>query len=142
MKNSACFETFSTTADVGIRIRGTGFTEFYNCAVKGLNALYYNGHLPEEDDHPLEIIPYEYHGDGCENILVNFLSEVVFLMQNRQKLTHAVRVINAGEMYLSAELLTVPSPSGAELEIKSVTYHNLKVEDQNGVKTASIVFDI
>ena len=138
----ACFETFSTTADVGIHVNGRGFQDFFNCALKGLNALYYGDQLPDLSNQPPVRIHFEYRGDSCENILVNLLSEIVFLMQNRDMLTTSIDVKEADETYLNAELLTIPSPEGAELEIKSVTYHNLKVEERDGIKSASIIFDI
>ncbi len=33
------FETFSTTADVGVKIQGKGFSGLFISAVKGLNLL-------------------------------------------------------------------------------------------------------
>ncbi|MCP5053274.1 MAG: archease, partial [bacterium] len=40
------YETFSTTADVGIRIRGKGYERLFRNAIKGLNLLWFND-IPE-----------------------------------------------------------------------------------------------
>ena len=135
------YETFSTTADVGIRIRGSGYKEFLQSAVKGLNLLYF-------DDHNLSssasssAYPFEFHGDSLENILVNLLSEIVFLLQNENKVTIGLKIKEINETVLNADLLTIPADKEPNLEIKSVTYHNLKVNRENNVLSTEIIFDI
>jgi SHS2 domain-containing protein len=137
------FETFSTTADVGIRIRGKGYEGLFQSAVKGLNFLYF-GTLPEPPQSvgPPQTHPFRFRGDSGENILVNLLSEVVFLLQNEARVTVEVKVHRADDTYIESDLLTVPLHIEPELEIKSVTYHNLSIKDERGIKSAEVVFDI
>ncbi len=137
------FETFSTTADVGIRIRGKGYAAFFQNAVKGLNLLYFDE--PADNEGPPVkpgLQPFEFHGDSCENILVNLLSEVVFLLQNENKTTIGLEIRQVDETYINTDLVTIPCESEPELEIKSVTYHNLGVKNEKGIKSAEIIFDI
>jgi SHS2 domain-containing protein len=135
------YETFSTTADVGIRIQGSGYEEFLQSAVKGLNLLYF-------DDHNLSssasssVYPFEFQGDSLENILVNLLSEIVFLLQNENKITIGLEIKDINEAFLNADLLTIPADKEPNLEIKSVTYHNLKINRENNVLSTEIIFDI
>ena len=84
------FDTFSTTADVGIRIQGSGYEELLQSAVKGLNLLYFDDHSFSSSASP-SVYPFEFHGDSLENILVNLLSEIVFLLQNENKITKLIR---------------------------------------------------
>jgi len=136
-------ETFSTTADVGIRISGTDFAELYRNAIRGLHLLYFNK-LPEETTftHRPKPYPFSFQGDSAENILVNLLTEVVFLLQNQERVTVDVAVKRADDSVIEADLLTLPLEELPELEIKSVTYHNLAVKESAGRKQAEIVFDI
>lgn len=139
------YDTFSTTADVGIRIQGYGYTGLFQSAIKGLNLLYFSDWDDEWTPPTLTAIqrlPFEFHGDGCENILVNLLSEAVYLLQTENKITAGIDIKEVGETHIKADLLTIPCTMEPELEIKSVTYHNLKVHDKNGVKYTEIIFDV
>lgn len=137
------YETFSTTADVGIRIRGKGYAGLFQNAVNGLNLLYF-GSLPnwQETSTKPAAHPFQFHGDSCENILVNLLSEIVFLLQNENRVTVALNIRQVDETYIKADVLTVPNEWEPELEIKSVTYHNLKVKEEKGIKSTEVIFDI
>ena len=136
------FETFSTTADVGIRIKGRDYAALFESSVKGLNLLFFGDRAAEISAENSKPYPYEYEGDSAENVLVNLLSEIVFLFQCRGKATADIRIIEAADNNIKAELMLIETGMDAELEIKSVTYHNLKVVDLDGGKYAEIVFDI
>jgi SHS2 domain-containing protein len=135
------YETFSTTADVGIRIRGSGYGELLQSALKGLNLLYFDDHSFFSSGSP-SIYPFEFHGDSLENILVNLLSEIVFLLQNENKITIGLKINEVNETFLNADLLTIPADKEPHLEIKSVTYHNLKINRKNNILSTEIIFDI
>jgi SHS2 domain-containing protein len=135
------YETFSTTADVGIRIRGSGYEEFLQSAVKGLNLLYFDDHNFSSSG-PSSAYPFEFHGDSLENILVNLLSEIVFLLQNENKISVGLTIKEINETFLNADLLTIPADKEPNLEIKSVTYHNLKINRKNNILSTEIIFDI
>jgi SHS2 domain-containing protein len=142
MKN---YEVFSTTADVGIRIRGRGYAGLFQSALDGFNLLLFDetiDHRTLDRGIPLDAHPFRFHGDSCENILVNFLAEILFLLQTRDKITAGIKVKTASETFLDADLLIIPRDRDPEMDIKSVTYHNLAVREENGVKSAEVVFDI
>lgn len=134
------YETFSTTADVGIRIRASEYGELLQNAVNGLNSLFFDEHTSPPQSP--SIYPFEFHGDSLENILVNLLSEIVFLLQNENKITTGIKIKKIDETYLNANLLTIPSDKEPNIEIKSVTYHNLKIERKNNMLSAEVIFDI
>jgi len=137
------FETFSTTADVGIRIQGKGDESLLKNAINGINLLLFNKKQFDNPGTPSEIYSFEYNGDGTENILVNLLSEVVFLVQSRNKITRDLITKEMRHNYIKADLLLAPAIIEPDLEIKSVTYHNLKIIDKpDGTKLAEVVFDI
>lgn len=135
------YETFSTTADVGIRIQGSGYEELLQSAVKGLNLLYFDDHTVSSSISP-SVYPFEFHGDSLENILVNLLSEIVFLLQNENKITFGMNIKEVNETFLNADLLTIIADKEPNLEIKSVTYHNLKINRKDNMLSTAVIFDI
>jgi SHS2 domain-containing protein len=135
------YETFSTTADVGIRIRGSGCEELLQSAVKGLNLLYFDDPTFSSAGSS-SVYPFEFHGDSLENILVNLLSEIVFLLQNENKITIDIKIKEVNETFLNADLLTIPAHKEPNLEIKSVTYHNLKIDRKDNILSTAVIFDI
>jgi SHS2 domain-containing protein len=118
------YETFSTTADVGIRIQGSGYEELLQSAVKGLNLLYFDDYPFSSSASP-SVYPFEFHGDSLENILVNLLAEIVFLLQNENKITIGIKFKEIDEKFLNADLLT-----------------NLKITRENNRLSTEIIFDI
>lgn len=137
------YETFSTTADVGIRVSGNGYTEFFQAAIRGLNLLYFSDPFEPVKSFPASLVyPFEYEGDSLANILVNFLSEIVFLVQYKQQTIIDVDLHVINETHLSCSLLNIPSPGQPELEIKSVTYHNLEVVEKDGILSTEVIFDV
>ena len=133
-------EVFSTTADVGIRIRGRDYGELYLNAVEGLTELLFgrSGANPEAT----ESHRFEYRGDSCENVLVNLLGEVAFRVYEKRQMVCGLRIGEADRFHLKAEMPVIPWPRTPRLEIKSVTYHRLKIVETEGVLTAEIVLDI
>jgi SHS2 domain-containing protein len=134
------FETFSTTADIGIKIQGKEYEDLFRNAIKGLNYLLFEKVFDQQE--PAHLYPFEFEGDSAENILVNLLSEILFLLQVEGKLTLDVHIKELKENYLKADLYVVPLEFEPEIEIKSVTYHNLKIVEKNDMKFTEIVFDV
>jgi len=134
------FETFATTADVGIRFRGHDFAELYENAVAGLNVLLFGkkGKLPLTG----AASHFSFRGDSVENVLVNLLAEVLSLAYQKKKRVLAMVCSHADGCSLAADLYLVEIKAEPQLDIKAVTYHNLRVVEKNGIKKASVVFDI
>ena len=135
-------ETFSTTADVGIRIRGRTYKDFFKNAIKGLNLLIFDNESSSQIYNSPIIYPFDFKGDGLENVLVNFLSEVIFLLYSRNRMTVDINFEEVSKNHLKADLVTFDFNLEPGIEIKSVTYHNFKVIEEKGIKYAEIIFDI
>jgi SHS2 domain-containing protein len=132
-------ETFSTTADSGIRFRGRGYAELYANALRGLNGLLFGrGGRPAGGGGALR---YRFRGDGPENVLVNFLSEALFQAVGRGRRVGAV-IRCAGRCSLEADLLFSRRGSVPRVEVKAVTYHGLRVGRRDGVLSAAVIVDV
>ncbi|MCX6558734.1 MAG: archease [Candidatus Aminicenantes bacterium] len=134
------YETFATTADVGVRIFGRTFAELYENAVAGLNALLF----ARKKGKPIEIgaCGFSFRGDGVENVLVNLLAEVLSLVYQKNRRVTAVACRQADEHFIDADLLLAKIDEEPELDIKAVTYHKLQVVETDGVKSAAVFFDV
>jgi SHS2 domain-containing protein len=134
------YETFSTTADVGIRFRGHDFAELYENAVAGLNGLLFE----KISSLPAECVSchLSFRGDSVENVLVNLLAEVLSLAYQKKRRVIDMACSHADGCSLAAELLLATIVGEPEIDIKGVTYHKLKVVEKDGIKKASVVFDI
>ena len=136
------YEIFSTTADVGIKIRGKTYEMLYQNAIKGFFLLVSGREVQTLSDHASSNHPFDFRGDSCENVLVNLLSEIIFLLYSRNCITTGIAIKIADEKVLHADLIIQSLQNPPEVEIKSVTYHNLQVKEYRGVKSAAIIFDI
>jgi len=134
------YETFSTSADMGIRFKGGDFRELYENALRGLNVLLFGANL--RGTAGCAAVPFRFHGDGPENVLVNFLAAVLSLVYQQRKRVAAIRFGQAGRSFLDAKLLVIPCRRSPKIEIKSVTYHNLRLVEAGGLMRAAIVFDV
>lgn len=134
------YETFSTTADTGIRFSGRGFADLYGNALRALNLLLY-GRNPRRGRGG-ETIRLRLRGDGPENVLVNLLAAVLDLAYRQGKQVTAAAFRRAGGKALDARLLVAPWRRPPRIEVKSATYHNLRVEERNGVLRAALVLDV
>jgi SHS2 domain-containing protein len=134
------YETFSTTADSGIRFQGRGFRELYGNALRGLNLLLF-GRNPRRRAGG-EISCFRFCGDGPENVLVNFMAAALALAFQEEKTVIAVDFSRADGKRLEARLHLAPNRSAPRVEVKSTTYHGLRVLEKNGLLHAAIVFDV
>jgi len=137
MKN---YETFSTTGDIGIRFRGRDFAGLYGNAVAGLNALLFGTSTiqPEASNSQR----FQFKGDSAENVLVNLLAEVLSLAYQKQQRLVAMEVSSADSSSLDANFRLAAIAAVPAIDIKAVTYHKLRVVEKNGLKKASVLFDI
>lgn len=136
------YEVFSTTADVGLKIRGKTFGMLYENAVKGFFRLVTGQGIESGSPETANVHRFDFRGDSCENVLVNLLSEIIFLIDSNKRIVAGIDIKNAEEKMLRADLIVQPLQKPPEVEIKSVTYHNLQIKEHGGEKSASIVFDI
>jgi SHS2 domain-containing protein len=97
---------------------------------------------------PARTVTVECGADSPDMLLFRFLGELVYLKDARGLLLRAAGVrirTERGGYALSAEM------SGEEIDperhrmivdVKAVTLHRLKVEERNGVWTATVVVDV
>jgi SHS2 domain-containing protein len=137
MKN---YETFATTADIGIRVCGRDFAGLYRNAVAGLNALLFG--TSAQPPTASGSRRFRFQGDGSENVLVNLLAEVLSLAYQKNRRVVAMEISSADRGSLDANFLLAAIAAAPAVDIKAVTYHQLRVIEKDGLKKASVLFDI
>lgn len=76
-----------------------------------------------------------------DDLLVDFLSEVLYLSQVNKEVYNNVKFNKFDDTELEGRLAGIKITSLGE-EIKAVTYHELKIEQKNGFYQATVLFDI
>ncbi len=120
------FRLLEHTADIGIEARGASLESLLEQAAYGLRAV-----MAEQIDlEPAEELLLKLSGDDLEELLVNWLNELLFLFETRGFLPARVIVEEAGRTQLRARIKGErydPQRHQIDREIKAVTYHQISV---------------
>jgi pimeloyl-ACP methyl ester carboxylesterase len=84
-------------------------------------------------------------GDSPEDLLINFLREVLYLYNGERWLLKGLRVTRIGERVLEAEARGEPFDGQKHAickEIKAVTYHQAEIRKTPDGWTARVIFDV
>jgi SHS2 domain-containing protein len=89
-------------------------------------------------------VDVKIEANDIEELLVNWLREILFLSQVRGFVTTEARFFTISPSALDASLSgrTIEDGDPPEIEIKAVTYHGLSVERGDQGYTAKVIFDI
>ena len=131
-------------ADIAVDLEADSLEELFKAASEA-----YKISVTDFDCHNLsDFMEIEITGNSKEELLVNFLNEINFFLITKEWLCCSIESIkiisDENSLELSAELSGVKLNSEIELkqEIKSVTYHQMMIEEKNKFYTTRIVFDI
>jgi SHS2 domain-containing protein len=120
----AGFEILEHTADVGIRAFGDSLPELFEQATRGLANV--AGIWATGEGEQVEVA---VEGDDLGGLLVDWLSEILWLHDSRDMLLTSVDVawVDRG-VKGNVRLLARGSRSATGTQVKAVTYHQLRVE--------------
>ena len=136
------FEVLEHPADIGFRAFGATLPELYaNAAIAMLSIA----------DDPAAVEPREEYqlavesGDR-ESLMVDWLSEVLYWFDGKRIGFHEIEVrALEGDRRIEAVARGEPRQGErhrARLIVKAVTYHQLKIEQRNGLWVAEVYLDI
>jgi len=143
------FEQLPHTADIKIRAYGVTREELFKHALIGMfqvigphargcvqkDGRLYCTQLPREHT-------YEITSPDSESLLVDFLSEALYLSDVHNEAYMDARIHELTDTYIHVTIYGVEVTGFDVVEIKAVTYHDLSVKQIDGVWQADIVFDI
>jgi SHS2 domain-containing protein len=135
------YKTFDHTADLGLLVTGETEGDLYaNAAFAVFDTITDLGRV-----EALEIRRIHAEGDSPEDLLVNFLREILYLYNGERWLLKEIRVIQVKDNALEAEACGEPLDGRKHevcKEIKAVTYHQARVGQTADGWEARVIFDV
>lgn len=135
MKN---FEILPHTADLKIRIFGNSLKELFENSIYAMFAsiepIYTDG---KDIEFNVEI-----DSINRESLFVDFLSEALYLSDANSVAFKSASISEFSDTHLKAKLVGSSIARFEVVEIKAVTYHDLKIQKVDDSWMAEVVFDI
>jgi SHS2 domain-containing protein len=131
------FEILEHTADVGIRATGATPAEVFEQAALGLADI-----IGIRTTGPGEVVEIALDGSDRGGLLVDFLSEILWLHESRSAALASVTVDEASNSRVGGRVVLTPLKTALGTQVKAITYHQLRVEQEAGGWTATVFVDV
>ncbi|MFZ0390820.1 MAG: archease [Calditrichia bacterium] len=139
------FQFIEHTADVAIRVCGNTAEDLFEAAFRGwLKIVSGSSKIHREKQQQIQIA-----ADSPEELLVEFLSEINFLLTARRWITGGFSQLEIKQQGSGWRLMATifgmklqPGVHKIKTEIKAVTFHQLEIRQQGEVLETTIVFDV
>ena len=140
------YEIFEHTADLGIRVRAGSLCELFADAARGLFSVMVTN---LDAVQLVEEVVFQFHGDSIEDLLHDWLAELLYTFHGRRLVLAEfdVQVEKKTDRIfsLTATARGEPiDPSRHEIddEVKAITWHALKVEQNAEGWLAEVIVDV
>jgi len=135
------YETFEHTADMGLRARAGDLDSLFAEAAKALFSVIV---VNLGDVRALDSFPIELQADRYDDLLHDWLAELLYLFDARHVLLSEFDVAVAGRRLRATARGEPLDPRRHELdgEVKAITYHGLKVQRQEDGWLAEVIVDL
>ena len=131
------YEILEHKADLKIRAFGKTKEEVFSNMLFGMTESQRATFLPEQTKREIKI-----SSTDLPSLLVDFLSEVLYLTQVNKEIYTEVKFIKFTDTGLEAELIGKKVERFGE-DIKAVTYHSLDIHQrEDGTWQATVLFDV
>ncbi len=137
------YKTIDHTADLGIELEAETLKDLFEKAALSLTHLIL-GEIPEQQEKA-ETYKVEIKGEDLSDLMMNWLSEVLYLFEGEKKITCGLHIDYIDSKRLTATLTLIrfdERKHEAQYEIKAVTYHQLDVTKKDGHWKARVIFDV
>ena len=135
------FEVLDHTADIGLIVYGEDLkTLFENAGEAFFHLITDLKKVRRRVEKRIEI-----KGENLERLMVDWLSELLYLHDVENLLFKGFKVESVGEGGLKARVKGEPFQEGVHViktGVKAVTYHQIEVRKENGRWRAQIIFDL
>ena len=135
------YELIDHTADIGLRIFGSCLAELFENAGFAL----FDVLTDSAKVHPREKRTFALERENLEELLVEWLGELLCVFDTEQFLFISFKIIRLDNNRLHAEAAGEYYQEGVhsiETAVKAVTYHNLTVFEKNGLWEATVIVDV
>lgn len=135
------YETFSHTADLGLRVKANSLEELLVEAGKGLMSIFVD--RPEKIQ-PLKKEQIRIEGTEPDYLLFDWLTELLFRFETQRMLYCEFEIVKSDQDILATvrgEELEAERHQPAH-EVKAITYHLLKAEQTVDGWLSEVIVDI
>jgi SHS2 domain-containing protein len=135
------YETFEHTADLGIRIRAADAEQLLIDAAYGLFSVI----APNASNvQAVESVQCRVRGDDIEDLLHDWLAELLFIFHTRRLLLTKFRVQFDFSGIIGSAVGEPIDPVRHEIqtEVKAITWHSLKVRQSPHEWFAEVIVDV
>lgn len=135
------FEVFEHTADVGLRIRAADLNELFAEAGRALFALIVEN---PEAIRPVTEVTFHLQGQDLEYLLFDWLNELLYCFETQHLVFKDFRVeVTANGLTAQARGERFdPERHKPDHEVKAITYHGLRVKQEEKGWLAEVIVDI
>jgi len=135
------YEIFEHTADLGLRMRAASLDELFADAGRALFSVIVAN---LDAVRPVEELEFEIAGDRRDDLLFDWLAELLFVFDTRHVLLSAfdVEVREDGVKVTARGEPVDPDRHELDMEVKAITYHQLKVERDGDGWLAEVIVDL
>jgi SHS2 domain-containing protein len=135
------FRILEHPADMGLEVWGPDLTEVFRLAALGLTSIIVDpASVSDRERRSVSI-----KGSDIENLLVRWLSEILYIYDGEGFLASDVEIKSLNDSGLEATLKGEKAEAGHHqfrVDVKAVTYHQLKIAREKDVWTARVFLDI
>ncbi len=135
------FEILDHTADIGLVVYGENLGALFENAGEAFFRLITDlGKVRPRIERRITI-----EGESLDRLMVDWLSQLLYLHDVESLLFKAFKVEAVGEDGLRAIAKGEPYQEGAHViktEVKAVTYHRIEVRQEKGRWRAQVIFDL
>lgn len=141
MKERSGFESFATTADVGIVAWGHTLEELFGNAARGMFFLM----IEPGTARPTRALPVDADGADLPSLLVAWLNELLYRCEVEELVPADVRVAAVTNERVWGELVGEPIDRERHrfnVIVKAATYHLVECQREGDRWQAMVVFDV
>ena len=134
------FVEIDHSGDIGIEARGSNMAELIENATLGLLGLFCRGGVEPIAERELNV-----DSSSREDLLVDWLAEVIATIGTHGELYSVVEVIQVGEFFARGVLRgekVDPARHDLRFDVKAATYHGLSIEEAADGLRGRVIFDL
>ena len=133
------FKILPHTADLRVQVFGRTEEELFRNAALALRSVLYEGRVKKPPGGFEKIVVL---GNNINELLVNFLSEILTRSQIDRKIYERVKILRFSPTSLEAHIFGIPVDHFDE-DVKAVTHHGVDIQkNKRGAWETTVILDI
>ena len=132
------FEILSHTADIKVKFYGKNFEEIIDSV---FIFYYHNTEINISNFEITEELIIDIEDEGLEFLVVRLINELIYLKETG-KFVKNYEILKLNNNLLKIKLNLIKKKFSFIEELKSATYHDLKLEKENGFISIIVTIDV